>query len=290
VVLTHDAVAASARATSARLGIDPDRDRWLCCLPVAHVGGLSVITRALVTGTGLEVHAGFDAGAVTDAARRGATRVSLVATTLARLDTSRFTTVLVGGSAVPPAAPANAVVTYGMTETGSGVVYDGCPLDGVEVRIVEGIIEVRGPMLARAYRHPPVGPDAAVETDPRDTHGWLSTGDAGEIDPDGRLVVHGRRGDLIITGGENVWPAPVEALLARHPGVSDVLVTARPDPEWGQTVTAVVVAADPSAPPTLAELREHVRNDLPAFCAPRALELVDALPRTALGKLRRPRS
>jgi O-succinylbenzoic acid--CoA ligase len=291
VVLTHDAVVASAVATSARLAIDPARDRWLCCLPVAHMGGLSVITRALHTGTPLEVHARFDPAAVAEAARAGGvTRTSLVATALARVDPTPFTTILLGGAAAPADRPPNAVVTYGMTETGSGVVYDGRPLDGVDVRIVEGGIEVRGPMLLRAYRDVTPGngeDDDPGETDPRDPDGWLATGDAGALDAEGRLVVHGRQGDLIITGGENVWPAAVEAVLARHPAVGEALVVGRPDPEWGHAVTAVVVPADPAAAPTLAELRDHVRAALPVFCAPKALELVEALPRTAAGKVRR---
>ena len=99
--------------------------------------------------------------------------------------------------------------------------------------------------------------------------------------------MHGRRGDLIITGGENVWPAPVERVLHGLAEVAEVAVVGRPDPEWGQVVTAVAVAADPSAPPTIDRLRDAVKAELPAYCAPRRLELVDALPRTLLGKVRR---
>ncbi|HSL58527.1 MAG TPA: fatty acid--CoA ligase family protein [Acidimicrobiales bacterium] len=281
VVLTHDAVAASATATSRRLAVDPTRHRWLACLPLAHVGGLSVVTRALLTGTPLEVHPGFDAAAVTDAADRGATHVSLVATALARIDPTRFERIVLGGSAPPPDRPANAVATYGMTETGSGIVYDGFPLDGVEVRAVDGELHVRGPMLLRAYRD---------GTDPRTADGWLPTGDLGGVDAaTGRVTVLGRRGDLIITGGENVWPTPVEAELERHPGVAEAAVIGRPDPEWGQRVVAVIVPADARRPPDLDELRRHVRAALPAWCAPRSLELVERLPRTALGKVVRTR-
>jgi O-succinylbenzoic acid--CoA ligase len=277
VVLTHEAVRASALATSARLAVDPARDRWLACLPLAHVGGLSVVTRALVTGTPLTVHDGFDAGAVEQAARAGCTLVSLVATALQRIDPDRFRVVVVGGGRPPAGLPAHCVTTYGMTETGSGVVYDGVPLDGVELRCADdGEVWLRGPMLLRAYRD---------GTDPKDAAGWLATGDLGAIDPSGRLVVHGRRGDVVVTGGEKVWPDPVEAVLRTVPGVRDVAVIGRPDPDWGQVVVAVV---EPDGdPPALDALRTAVKAVLPPWCAPRALEVVASLPRTALGKVRR---
>ena len=279
VVLTHDAVAASARATSARLGVDPTSDRWLACLPLAHVGGLSVVTRALLTGTPLTVQDGFDAGAVEAAAGAGCTLVSLVATALRRVDASRFRTVVLGGSAMPEELPPNAVTTYGTTETGSGVVYDGTPLDGVEVRVVGGEVQLRCPMALRCYRD---------GTDPKTADGWYPTGDAGDWDANaGRLRVFGRRGDLIITGGENVWPTAVERVLDTLRSVREVAVVGVPDPEWGRRVVALVVPTDPTAPPTLDALREAVREQLPAYAAPRELRLVDALPRTGSGKVAR---
>ena len=287
-VLTHDAIAASAQATSRRLGVDPVSDRWLACLPLAHVGGLSVVTRAVLTGTPLTLHDGFDPAAVEAAAAGGpagpgrCTLTSLVPTMLRRLDRSAlrtFRTVVLGGSAMPPELPPNAVATYGMTETGSGVVYDGVPLDGVEVRVVDGQIEVRCPMLLRAYRD---------DSDPKDADGWFPTGDGGAWDEVGpRLQVFGRLGELIVTGGENVWPVAVERALAGHPGVREVAVVGRPDPEWGQRVTALVVPADPALPPTLDALRDTAKRELPAYAAPRELLLVPDLPRTGSGKLAR---
>ncbi|RPI11907.1 MAG: AMP-dependent synthetase [Actinobacteria bacterium] len=278
-VLTHDAVRASAVATSERLGVDPARDRWLACLPLAHVGGLSVVTRALVTETPLEVHPGFDAQRVRAAAANGATLVSLVATALRRIDPHQFRWIVLGGAAPPDEVPPNVATTYGLTETGSGVVYDGVALDGVEVAVddEDGTILLRGPMLLRAYRD---------GFDPKLDGGWFPTGDIGEFDAQGRLVMHGRRGDLIITGGENVWPEPVEKVLASVPGVADVAIAARDDVDWGQRVVAFVV---PSAegPPTLDALRSAVKEVLAAHAAPRELVLVDAIPRTAIGKVRR---
>ncbi len=199
-------------------------------------------------------------------------------TALRRVDPSLFRHILVGGQAPPPDRPANVVATYGMTETGSGIVYDGIPLDGVEVRIEpDGEIHVRAPMVLRAYRD---------GTDPKLPDGWFPTGDLGAL-RDGQLDVHGRRGELIITGGENVWPTAVERALSTHPEVLDVAVVGRPDPEWGQRVVAVVVPADLGSPPTLDVLRDWAKQTLPAYAAPTALVVVASLPRTASGKVRR---
>lgn len=270
--LTHAAIGASAVATSARLDVDPDHDRWLACLPLAHIGGLSVVLRAIVTGTPFDLAPTFDP-------QSPATLVSLVPTQLERHDTSRFRVVLVGGSADWRERPANVVRTYGMTETSSGVVYDGRPLDGVDVRVDhDGQILLRGPMLLRAYRD---------GTDPKSSEGWLATGDAGELSPDGLLAVHGRLGDVIVTGGEKVWPASVEAVLRTHPEVADVAVVGVSDAEWGERVVAVVVPRSPSRPPTLDDVREHVAAELASWCAPKELRMADELPRTPSGKVRR---
>lgn len=279
-VLTTSAVSASAAAVSTVLGVEPAADRWLACLPLAHIGGLAVVTRALATGTALELHPSFDAGAVEAAARTGATLVSLVATALARIDSSLFRRVLVGGSAPPATLPANVVATWGMTETGGGVVHDGRPLPGVEVRERDGELHVRGPMLLRCYRS---------GTDPKDAEGWLATGDGGSVAVDGTVRVMGRLADVVVTGGEKVWPEPVEEVLRRHPAVGDVAVTGRADAEWGAHVVALVVAADPADPPGLDQLRQWSRRHLPAYAAPREIVVVGVLPRTASGKLRRDR-
>ena len=131
------------------------------------------------------------------------------------------------------------------------------------------------------------GPEDDAGTPAFDADGWLATGDLGRWLVDGRLHVAGRAGDLIVTGGENVWPEPVEAVLRDRRGVLDVAVTGTPDEEWGHVVTAVVVPSS-DGPPSLDDLRAAVKETLPAFCAPRRLVLVEAIPRTALGKVRRP--
>ena len=273
VVLTHDAIAASARATSERLAVDPASDHWLACLPLAHVGGLSVVTRALLTGTPLTVRSAYE-----DVP--GANLVSLVATHLRRIDPYRWRRIVLGGSRPPEDLPENVTVTYGMTETGSGVVYDGRPLNGVEVRVEDGEIAIRCPMLLRCYRD---------GSDPKTPDGWFRTGDAGEIDAEGRLSVRGRIGDVIVTGGEKVWPDAVEVVLRRHPKIAEAAVAGRSDPEWGERVVAFVVPMQPTDPPSLEEVRRAVKAELPGYSAPRQLILVSELPRTDLGKVQRGR-
>lgn len=279
VVLTHDALQFAAFASTTYLGVEADAT-WLACLPLHHIGGFSVIVRALVTGSGLVVHPRFDAADVELAALAGATHVSLVPTTLRRIDPSLFRRVLLGGSAIPDDRPANCVATYGMTESGAGVVYDGLPLNGVGLRIDhDGGISISGPTMLRCYRD---------GTDPLDSDGWYRTGDVGSVDPTtGRLTVAGRADDLIISGGENVWPDPVERLLTADARVAEAAVVGRPHAEWGQQVTAVIVPTDPYDLPPLEALRDLVRAELPAWCAPGAVEFAPSLPRTPLGKLRR---
>lgn len=271
-VLTHAAVEASAQATSERLQVT-DNDHWLACLPLAHVGGLSVITRSLITGTTLTVIDGFDADVVSASE---ATLVSLVATALQRIDPSLFRAIVLGGARPPVDRPPHCIATYGLTETGSGVVYNGKPLNSVEIEIRDGEVHVRGPMLLRCYRD---------GTSPLTSDGWLPTGDLGFLRDDGSLHVEGRRGDVINTGGEKVWPDDVERQLIQHPDIHDVAVTGLPDNEWGQIVAAFVVSARPNL--SLDEIRAHCRAQLPGYALPKQLELVEAIPRTALGKIRR---
>ena len=255
------------------------------------------MTRSIVTATPLVVMPGFDAEAVEDAGRSGrVSHVALVTTALRRLDPSVFSCVLLGGSKPPAELPANVVSTYGMTETGSGVVYDGLPLDGVEISLrsadgvfhstvdgdsAEGEILLRAPMLFRCYRD---GGDGRVEgiDGAKD---WFATGDAGRLTADGMLVVSGRLDDVITTGAEKVWPDLVERVLSAHPDVLEVAVWKRSDPEWGERVVAWVVPRDDA--PSLDDLRELVAEIIAPWAAPKELVIVDDLPRTAAGKVRR---
>jgi O-succinylbenzoic acid--CoA ligase len=266
-----------------------DDDVWLACMPWHHIGGLQVLLRARLFDVPLVVHETFDVERVADA--REATLVSLVPTQLRRLldagvDLGRFRAILLGGAAAPPvlldraaAAGAHVVTTYGMSETCGGCVYDGVPLDGVEVRTEpDGRVLLRGPMLMSRYRFDPGLTDRTL------VDGWLRTNDMGEVDH-GRLRVRGRLDDVIVTGGENVVATEVEARLAAHPQVADVAVTGTDDEEWGQRVVAAVVAA--GAAPTLEELRAWCRQTMPAAAAPRQLLVVGELPRLGSGKVDR---
>lgn len=273
VVLTHDAVAASARASSKALDVDAT-DHWLACLPVAHIGGLSVITRSLLTNVPVTVLPGFDADQVTALAHT-CTLTALVGVALQRIDPRLFRLILLGGGRPPEIRPANTVTTYGLTETGSGVVYDGMPLDGVEIDIAaDGEILLRGPMLMRAYR------DGSTTID---ADGWLHTDDVGSIEPDGRLRVAGRRSDVIISGGQKIWPDAVEAVLSPALIGHDFCIVGFPDEEWGERV--VLVTTDANF--TLERARDLVKDVLPAYCAPREFLVVEHIDRTILGKVRR---
>jgi O-succinylbenzoic acid--CoA ligase len=282
VELTYANHEASALASAAKLGADPD-DRWLCVLPVFHVGGLAILIRSAVYGSETILHDGFDVDRVRGALESGqATMVSLVATQLRRLldagwdHAPALRWALIGGGPVPADLlqrtrdlGINAVATYGMTETASQVWTDG-PLPGVELDVGEGgEILVRGPMVA---------PGAVAED------GWLHTGDRGSLE-DGRLRVEGRIADTIVTGGENVSAAEVEEALLAHPGVSDAAVVGREDPEWGQAVVAYVVAGDVSDD----DLRAHARERLAGYKVPKRFERVDEIPRNAAGKILRGR-
>ena len=287
VELTLENLDASARASADALGIEPG-DRWLCPLPLHHVGGLSVLVRSAVNATTAVLHERFEARRVKATLEAGeATLASLVPTMLARLRDAGLgrapglRAIALGGGPVPAgllewAAGAGIPVTpvYGMTETASQVVagIPGRPLAGVELAVTgEGEILVRGPMVAR---------------DALGSDGWLHTGDRGRLDADGLLHVEGRIKELIVTGGENVAPVEVEQVLLRHPQVVDAGVAGLPDPEWGEAIVAFVVLRE-----TVAEedLRSWCRARLPGFKVPKRIEPVADLPRNASGKLLRDR-
>jgi o-succinylbenzoate---CoA ligase len=288
--LSRDAVQAAIDGSAHASGLAREMT-WVCCLPPAHVGGLLVLLRAELGAARIAVLDRFDPDVIAGIA--GAA-VSVVPAMVARLAASdrrmAGSTLVVGGGPLDArlateieARGVRVVTTYGLTETCGGVVYDGVPFAGTEVRLDDdGWIEVRGPTLMEGYRGDPESTGAAFSTD-----GWLRTRDIGAFDGEGRLIVRGRVDEAIRTGGETVWPLEVERVLAAHPKIADVAVAGAPHTEWGQQVVAWVVPRSVDDPPTLEELRDLSRSELAGYKAPRRLELVSAIPRTASGKVRR---
>jgi len=309
-VLTRAALLASARASAVNLGWHED-DCWLLTLPLARVGGLSILTRCLAARHAVALAPAFDATLLPRwIAEQRATLVSLVPTMLAQLfdahpdwrPPAHLRAVLVGGAAASSKLLARAaarrvpiVITYGCTETCAQVVATpyaqrfnsaafgaGRPLKGAEVRIDQDRILVRGPMCMSGYLGGP----------PLTSADWFDTGDLGEIDPDGCLHLHARRTDLIVSGGENVYPAEVERVLEDCPGVAAAAVFGVPDETWGQIVAALLVA-DRSTAATSDDLRssgglaEFLATRIAPFKRPRRVAWVPTLPLTPAGKLDR---
>lgn len=308
----------SALASALNLGLLPS-DRWLAAMPLFHVGGLSILFRAVIYGIPVLLHPRFDVDAVHHAIdHEGATLLSVVSVMLARMLESRtepypptFRAALLGGGPVPwalveraqalglPVAP-----TYGLTEAASQVATlpphevadhpgsSGRPLFGVEIRIEQdgreqppgepGEILVRGPNVMAGYDHRPEETARAL------AGGWLHTGDVGYLDEQGYLYVLDRREDLIISGGENVYPAEVEGVLQEHPAVAEAGVVGLPDATWGQAVLAAV-RLRPGFEASEEALRQFCRERLARYKVPARILFVEALPRTASGKLLRRR-
>ncbi len=311
VELPEAAVEAATQASLARLGAQPGW-RWACALPLHHVAGLLVLTRARACGTEPVLVDPGDAEALARALT-GVEATALVPTQLRRLldaaeapaeeaeapeaeadraqaparqALASLRALLLGGAradagllARARAHPAPVVTTYGMTETCGGVVYDGVPLQGVEATVDEAArIWLRGPTLLRRYRGDPTATAQTLR------EGWLATADAGRRDARGRLEVTGRLDDVIVTGGENVSGEAVREALRAAPGVADAAVVGLPDPEWGKRVAAVVEASGRVDPDPEA-LRSAVAARLGRRAAPRSVRVVATLPRTGLGKV-----
>jgi len=306
VALSYGNLLWSALGSAVALGLDPD-ERWLCALPLSHVGGLSILVRSAIYATTAVVHERFETDRVVHALGAGQiTLVSLVATTLARLLDAglqrppALRCALTGGGPVPAALVGRAHVagvpvslTYGLTEACSQVtttpvaaIHDsgpeaptpGPPLFCTRVRIDaegdggEGEILVAGPTVA---------PGALADD------GWLHTGDLGRLDERGCLYATGRKADTIVSGGENVAPAEVEAVLEAHPDVLEAAVVARADPQWGEAVTAIVLPR-PGASIDVHALRAHCASALASYKVPKQVLTTSApLPRTRSGKLLR---
>ena len=309
--------AASALAAAAPLG-EAITERWLACMPMFHVGGLSMFVRSLLFGGPLRLHGRFDAAEVGRALDAGdIAGVSMVPTMLSRLLDQRaghdapagLRVLLLGGAAASPELVRRALEagypvcpTYGLTEAASQVATASpprrgatrtrpmLPLPEVQVRIVTdgldlepggvGEILVRGPTVMLGYLNEPEATARAL------AGGWLHTGDLGSVDVDGALTVHDRRDDLVVSGGENVYPAEVEAALLEHPSVAEAGVAGVPDTDLGARVVAWVVPRDGTAVDAVT-LDAHCRARLAGYKCPREYRFRAELPRTASGKLLR---
>jgi o-succinylbenzoate---CoA ligase len=303
-VLTRAALLASAQASAANMGWEPD-DCWLLAMPIARVGGLSILTRSLIARRAVALAPSFDAALVPAWIEQWRTTLASMVPTMLALVFERFPdwrpppflrAIQVGGAEAPPRLLKEAarrkvpvVLTYGCTETCSQVVvtpYEqrfnpvpggaGRPLPGAEVRVVDGRIEVRGPMRMAGY----------LGAAPLAAEAWFDTGDVGMFDPHGGLHVRARRADLIVSGGENVYPAEVERVLEACRGIRAAAVFGVPDETWGQLVAAAFVAD--GTPPTDDELVAFLDHHLARHKRPRRIAFVPQLPQTGAGKLDRP--
>ena len=316
-VLTYNNIFQSALGSAFRLGVLPD-DRWLCILPLYHVGGLSIILRSLIYGTAVELMPAkhFDAAAVNRLlAERPISLISLVPTMLSRLLDAkiqpwnpRLRLVLLGGEATPVALVSRCIEagipiapSYGLSEAASQVATAtpdllqtkpasvGKPLLFTELRVLDergddaapgmpGEIIVRGPQLMRGYYNDPAATKNALRS------GWLHTGDIGYLDDDGDLVVLQRREDLIVSGGENIYPAEVENALREHPAVEEVIVIGLQDAKWGQRVAAAIQMGEGRSA-SEDEISAFAREKLASYKVPRDIRFVSSFPRTSSGKI-----
>lgn len=303
-----------------------DDEAVMVAMPCAHIGGTGLGIMALGAGLPGVVLAEFNPDGVFDAVEKyGVTRFFIVPAALqmllmhprcATVDFSRLKYILYGAAPIPlellrqcmKMFDAEFIQAYGMTET-TGTIsmlppedHDpegnqrmrsaGKPLPGVEMRIVGAngedvpLGEV-GEVMTRSSNNM-LGywnlPDATKSTMTSD--GWIYTGDAGYMDADGYLYIHDRVKDLIISGGENIYPAEVESAIYGHPAVQEVAVIGIPDEKWGETVKAVVVAK-PGCKVSEEDIIAWARERIAAFKAPRSVDVIEALPRNASGKILR---
>ncbi|MGN7942813.1 o-succinylbenzoate--CoA ligase [Metabacillus sp. 22489] len=305
----------SAISSALNLGLQVN-DRWLLSVPLFHISGLSILMRSVIYGIGVVLHERFDAAKMNQAIMRdGVTIVSVVTTMLKQmieqLEKERypesFRCMLVGGGPVPEKYLLECqekgipvYQSYGMTETASQVVTltpedslvkigsAGKPLFLNQIKIMkngqecqpneEGEIFVKGPTITKGYWKKEEATDKAIK------NGWLQTGDQGYVDEDGFLYVLDRRSDLIISGGENVYPAQIESVLLTHPNISDAGVIGVNDEKWGQSPHAFVVLKESVE---IDEIRAFCQEKLAAYKVPKYYTIVDELPRNASNKLLR---
>jgi malonyl-CoA/methylmalonyl-CoA synthetase len=307
-VHSHRSLLAGAQSLRMALDWQPD-DRLILALPLFHVHGLCAgLFGTLAAGASARVLARFAPDLVADAAHEGSTMFFGVPTMYHRLAESGRAADLaalrlcVAGSAPLPADlwarfhrefGVSVLERYGMSETlltlSNPVVGErrpgsvGFPLPGVDATIAGadehgiGELMVRGPSLCRGYWNRPEASAAMGQGD------WFATGDLASVGDDGYFSIRGRRTELIITGGHNVYPAEVEAVLSRHPSVGEIAVAGLPSAEWGESVIAFVVGA--GGEPDIGALVRLAEQELTSYKRPREFRVVDSLPRNAMGKV-----
>jgi O-succinylbenzoic acid--CoA ligase len=296
-----------------------DRDCWLCSVPLFHISGFSILMRSIIYGMPIVLHESFDVEkTLKDIVSKQVTIMSVVGTSLTRIVAAlnesqlpkHFRCMLLGGGPAPLPLLQSCVEkeipvfqTYGMTETASQIItlspeYSlaklgsaGKPLFPAQIKIVHedghvalpgdaGEIVVKGPNVTTGYLF---RPDATNE---KLRDGWLYTGDIGYLDVDGFLFVLDRRSDLIISGGENVYPAEIEAVLLAHADVADAGVTGIEDASWGQVPIAFIVKKEGSLV-TENELFQFCMERLAKYKVPKTIHFIGKLPRNAAKKLLR---
>ena len=315
----------NAIGSALNLGHNPD-DRWLACLPLYHISGLSILMRSVIYGISVMVHKKFDPILINRAIFEDhITIISVVAVMLQRmldaLDTTSGGGKVSGGASYPATlrcvllgggpSPYNlleacmryaipVVQTYGLTEACSQAVTlspadamrkigsAGRPLAPVQLRILHdhkptspgepGEIFLKGPTITPGYAESPQITAQAFQD------GWFATGDIGYLDHEGYLYVLDRRADLIISGGENVYPAEIESVLQSHPAVENAGVCGQADMHWGQVPIAFVVIK-PDSTVTAEELLSYTAQNLARYKQPRAIYFTKQLPRSSSGKL-----
>jgi O-succinylbenzoic acid--CoA ligase len=319
VLITYGMQWWNAAGSMLNLGLEPE-DCWLACLPLFHIGGLSILMRSVIYGMRVVLFERFDADSINETLLRGqASIISVVATMLQRLLSSldqgngsghypsSLRCVLLGGGPAPRhlleeclRRDIPVVQTYGMTESCSQAVTlapedtarrvgsAGRPLPAVQLRIMvdgepvasgeSGEIMLRGPIVTPGY----AGRTEATAAAFRD--GWFATGDYGYLDKEGYLYVLDRRSDLIISGGENVYPAEIEAALLENPAVAEAGACGVPSERWGQVPLAFVVLREGQTVDR-EELLAYLSSRLAHYKIPQEIYVVAGLPRTSSGKL-----
>lgn len=304
---------ASATASALNIGLS-ESDIWLCFVPIFHISGFSILIRSLLYGNEVNLYRQFDAdAAVKDIVAGRVTHMSIVAVALERVISSlekqnlmaspKFKIILAGGGPVPENYIVRAqkrgmkvAQTYGMTETASQSVtlsnedalrkigsagkplfFNQIRIDGVTSEKQEGEICIRGPHVTPGYIGRFINKPTTID-------GWLYTGDIGYLDQDGYLYVVDRRSDLIISGGENIYPAEIENVLLSHPAIQEAGVCGIDDETWGQVPIAFVVLKNNC---TMDEIIYFCKERLASYKVPKKIIFVDALPRNGSNKLMR---